>query len=64
MDALLGAIGFVGILVGIILIILGKIKKKKYKGGLITIVSVVLFIVALSMPTTEGNETVAEYRRS
>lgn len=48
------ALGFVGIIVGVVLFIVGKIKKKKYYGGVITIVSLVLFIIALiAMPPTE-----------
>lgn len=50
--AFLGAIGLVGFIVGIVLIILGKIKKKKYRGGLITIISFVLFVVAIALSSS------------
>lgn len=56
MDALLGTIGTLGLLVGIILIVLGKIKKKKYRGGLISIISLALLIAGLSMDS--GSEKV------
>lgn len=54
MSAFLGAIGFIGLIVGIVLMIVGWIKKKKYKGGLIALVSLVLFIIAVV--TTPNNE--------
>lgn len=37
MSAFLGAIGFVGIIVGIVLMVIGRIKKRKYRGGIIAI---------------------------
>lgn len=50
----LGTLGFIGIIVGVVLFIIGKIKKKKYYGGVITIVSLVLFIIAfIATPPTE-----------
>ncbi|MED0662172.1 hypothetical protein [Geobacillus thermodenitrificans] len=50
------ALGFVGIIVGVVLFIVGKIKKKKYYGGVITIVSLVLFIIAfIATPPAEEN---------
>ncbi|API93385.1 hypothetical protein KM914_14505 [Virgibacillus pantothenticus] len=45
-STLLGTIASLGITVGIVLLIMGAIKKKKYKGGMITLVSLVLFIIA------------------
>jgi hypothetical protein len=54
MSAFLGAIGFIGLIVGIVLMIVGWIKKKKYKGGLIALVSLILFIIAVA--TTPNNE--------
>lgn len=53
--AFLGAISGVGFIVGIALIILGRIKKKKYYGGLITVISLVLFFVALSVDSGNDN---------
>lgn len=47
MAAFLGAIGIVGILVGLVLMVLGRIKKKKFKGGLIALISLGVFIVAV-----------------
>lgn len=56
--AFLGAIGVVGFIIGIVLIILGAIKKKKYYGGLITILSFVLFVVAIAMtPNNDEKDT-------
>lgn len=60
MDAFLGAIGLVGVIVGILLIILGKIKRKKYKGGLITIVSLVLFITGLVITSNDDDSKKAD----
>lgn len=54
MSAFLGAVGFIGLIVGIVLMIVGWIKKKKYKGGLIALVSLILFIIAVA--TTPNNE--------
>ncbi|MFD2045997.1 hypothetical protein ACFSTA_12595 [Ornithinibacillus salinisoli] len=53
MSTFFGVIGLVGVIVGIVLLILGLIKKKKYKGGLITIISIVVFIVGVAMTPTE-----------
>lgn len=58
MDAFLGAIGLVGVIIGIILMILGKIKKKKYRGGIITIVALILFIVGATIGINkDGDKT-------
>lgn len=59
MEALLGALGFVGLVIGIVLIILGLIKKKKYKGGLIAIISLVVVIVAVVITPKDSVETTA-----
>ena len=50
--AVLGAFGAVGVIFGVFLIIYGKIKKKKYRGGLITIISFVLFVVAIALSSS------------
>lgn len=56
--ALLGALAGVGFIIGIALMVIGKIKKKKYHGGKIALVSLVVFIFALVMtPTNNENET-------
>lgn len=57
MEALLGALGFVGLVIGIVLIILGLIKKKKYKGGLIAIISLVVVIIAVVITPKDSVET-------
>ena len=56
MSAFFGAIGVVGILAGIVLMIMGWIKKKKYRGGLITLASLVLFVVSV-VTTPPAEET-------
>lgn len=55
MNAFFGAIGLVGFLIGLVLIALGLIKKKKYKGGIIALVSLIIFIVA-GITDTSTNE--------
>jgi hypothetical protein len=54
--AILGALSGVGLIIGIVLIILGKIKKKKYYGGLITIIALVIFIFAIANTPTDDEE--------
>lgn len=54
MSAFFGAIGFVGIIVGIVLMVIGRIKKRKYRGGLITLVAIVLIIISMAtMPESQ-----------
>lgn len=61
MDAFLAFIGVLGFIVGIVLIILGFIKKRKYKGGIVTIASVVVFIIAAIIGvSTSDSDTKAE----
>ncbi|MCI1574746.1 MAG: hypothetical protein LKH78_03315 [Weizmannia coagulans] len=61
MSAFLGAIGFVGIIVGIVLMVIGRIKKRKYRGGIIAIISVILFIVGVATtPDSVGNTKKAD----
>ncbi|RNC98693.1 hypothetical protein [Lysinibacillus halotolerans] len=57
MSAFLGVIGFLGIIVGIILLILGLIRKKKMKGGLVLALSFVVFIIALFIPSPDSKNT-------
>ena len=54
--AILGALSGVGLIIGIVLIILGKIKEKKYYGGLITIIALVIFIFAIANTPTDDEE--------
>ncbi|WP_371069150.1 hypothetical protein [Sediminibacillus sp. JSM 1682029] len=60
MGAFLGAIGLVGFVAGIVLIILGFIKKKKYRGGIVTILSLILFIVGIVITPSVDYEVVEE----
>lgn len=56
--AFLGALGFIGVIIGIALIIIGKIKQKKLKGGWITLISAIVFIIAVAnTPTNEKEKT-------
>lgn len=55
MQAFFGAIALVSFITGIVLLILGKIKKKKYYGGWITIISFIVFIIAVVTTPTENN---------
>ncbi|WP_017754064.1 thermonuclease family protein [Calidifontibacillus oryziterrae] len=57
MDALIGAIGLIGIVVGMILIVVNKLTKKKNQGGLVALLSLVLFIIAVMMPTSTDETT-------
>ncbi len=56
MGAFLGAVGLVGVFVGIVLIVLGLIKKRKFKGGLITIISFVMLIggIMITVSNSDG----------
>ncbi|OEH53072.1 hypothetical protein AQ616_18725 [Oceanobacillus sp. E9] len=64
MSGFLGAIGIVGILSGLVLFVLGFIKKKKYRGGWIALASLVLTIIAVATTpeasSEEPNELTAE----
>lgn len=57
MLAFIGVIGFLGIIIGIIIFIVDKIKKKKSKGGLIAIVSLLLFSISVFTPSSKVDET-------
>jgi len=57
LSAFFGAIGVVGFIFGIVLMILGRIKKKKYRGWLVTLVALVVFIIAVA--TTPNDEKVS-----
>ncbi|RFA33623.1 hypothetical protein CAI16_14205 [Virgibacillus dokdonensis] len=63
-STLLGTIASLGIIAGIILLIVGAIKKKKYRGGLITLVSIVLFSIASFMMPDELKEKYANQEQS
>jgi len=54
LDLFLGIIGFLGIIVGIVLIVIGLIIKKKRKGGLIFIVSFFIFLIAIILGITKN----------
>lgn len=45
---------------GVVLLILGLIKKKKLKGGIVLGVSILLFIVSFMMPAPEGSKEKVE----
>ncbi|MFL0506932.1 hypothetical protein ACH0B5_14380 [Ureibacillus sp. 179-F W5.1 NHS] len=57
MSAILGVLGFLGIIIGIILLILGLILKKKMKGGLILGISIILFFIAILIPSKATEDT-------
>lgn len=47
-------------LTGVVLLILGLIKKKKLKGGIVLAVSVLLFFISFMMPAPEGSKEKVE----
>lgn len=58
MDAFIGIVGFFGIIIGVVLLVVGFVKKKKLKGGLVLGVSLVLLIIALSLPSDDDTKKV------
>lgn len=57
MSLLLAFLGFLGFIVGLVLIVIGLIKKKKMKGGLVLGISVVIFIVGFILTPVDGTES-------
>ncbi|MEQ6048467.1 cell envelope integrity protein TolA [Lysinibacillus capsici] len=57
MSLLLVFLGFLGFIVGLVLIVIGLIKKKKMKGGLVLGISVVIFIVGFILTPVDGTES-------
>lgn len=57
MSLLLAFLGFLGFIVGLVLIVIGLIKKKKMKGGLVLGISVVTFIVGFILTPVDGTES-------
>ncbi|WP_053075720.1 hypothetical protein [Lysinibacillus sp. LK3] len=57
MSLLLAFLGFLGFIVGLVLIVIGLIKKKKMKGGLVLGISVVIFIVGFILTPIDGTES-------
>lgn len=57
MSLLLEFLGFLGFIVGLVLIVIGLIKKKKMKGGLVLGISVVIFIVGFILTPVDGTES-------
>ncbi|MCR6522443.1 hypothetical protein [Lysinibacillus capsici] len=57
MSLLLAFLGFSGFIVGLVLIVIGLIKKKKMKGGLVLGISVVIFIVGFILTPVDGTES-------
>lgn len=57
MSLLLAFFGFLGFIVGLVLIVIGLIKKKKMKGGLVLGISVVIFIVGFILTPVDGTES-------
>ena len=53
-------ISLLGMITGVVFLILGLIKKKKLKGGIVLGVSVLLFFVSLIMPAPEGSKEKVE----
>ena len=53
-------ISLLGMMAGVVLLILGLIKKKKLKGGIVLGVSILLFIVSFMMPAPEGSKEKVE----
>lgn len=64
MSAIFGVLGFLGIIVGIILLILGLILKKKMKGGLVLSISIILFIIAILIPSKATEDTKEQVENS
>ncbi|MET4560737.1 outer membrane biosynthesis protein TonB [Lysinibacillus parviboronicapiens] len=60
MTLFLFGISLLGMMAGVVLLILGFIKKKKLKGGIVIGVSVLLFFVSLLMPAPEGSKEKVE----
>lgn len=57
MGTKLAILGIFGFFVGLILLVIGLIKKKKMKGGLVLGISVVVFIIGFIMVPTNGTES-------
>ncbi|GAB0170564.1 cell envelope integrity protein TolA [Lysinibacillus sp. CTST325] len=57
MGTKLAILGIFGFFVGLVLLVIGFIKKKKMKGGLVLGISVVVFIIGFIMVPTNGTES-------
>lgn len=56
MGAFIGIIGVIGIIVGIVLIVVGLVKKKKLKGGIVVIISLVLFVTGVAITPKQNTD--------
>lgn len=57
MGTSLAILGMLGFFVGLVLLVIGLIRKKKMKGGLVLGISVVVFIIGFIMVPTNGTES-------
>ncbi|MDM5245773.1 Slp family lipoprotein [Lysinibacillus sp. G4S2] len=57
MGTILAILGMLGFFVGLVLLVIGLIRKKKMKGGLVLGISIVVFIVGFIMVPTNGTES-------
>jgi len=57
MGITLAFLGILGFFVGLVLSVIGLIRKKKMKGGLVLGISIVVFIIGFIMVPTNGNES-------
>ncbi|WGT38096.1 hypothetical protein QH639_20070 [Lysinibacillus sp. 1 U-2021] len=60
MSFLLVYLGMIGILVGVILLVIGLIKKKKLKGGLVLGISIAAFVIGFIMVPVNKTESADE----
>src|SRR5690554_5136476 len=63
MSAFFGLLGFSGLIVGIVLIINGRKKEKKNKGGLITLLSFIVFVIALAITPTDDQPATSDNKQ-
>ncbi|MFJ7983099.1 hypothetical protein ACIQ1D_22900 [Lysinibacillus xylanilyticus] len=57
MGTTLAFLGILGFFVGLVLLVIGLIRKKKMKGGLVLGISIVVFIIGFIMVHTNGTES-------
>jgi len=64
MGALLALLGILGFFIGLVLLVLGFIKKKKTKGGPVLGISIIVFVIGFIMVPTDSSESANDSKDS